>query len=1191
MKHHFSPFIILTLLIIGTNLYSQQTPRQPLRSFLSIYDSVKLSELPELKLPGECTRRLIPPVVDNSLLPWFRPVFQQESSECGQASSIGYAFTYEIDFSRNLPANISTNQYTPFFAYNFINTGSGDVGVSSFETYEVLKHAGCPTVNQYGGMGYGGPTRWMHGYQYYYNAMKNRISGVYKIQVNTTEGIQTLKNWLYDHGNGSSSGGVATFYATGLSINFFPTDVPEAGKNVITWWGNSANHSMTIVGYNDSIRWDYNGDGLYTNNIDLNSDGLIDPRDWEIGGFKLANSYGNDWADQGFSYLMTKSLADNYGYGGIWSNTVIVISVRENYEPQLTAKVNLSYGCRNKLRIMAGVSSNTSSTEPDFILHFPVFDFQGGCKPMQGQDTSETIEIGLDLNPLLNYTEPGQPAKYFLLIQENDPDSTNEGTINSFSIIDYTNGINELNSNINALPISNNNLTLVSINTSVNYNEVEISTDSIPEITLYTDFSYPLQSVGGTPPYRWHIADNYTRIDSTSLMEMADSIKLELSSAYNGRKRVELPFSFPFYGEDYHEVYATVDGYLIFEDSEIPWPYFIEGRTYFIETPMIAAASCSPFIVFNSSQGVWYEEADDHVTFRWYVQVYGVSNSYFNATVKLYQDGKIEINYGDFNLPSWVKRFAGISKGDGENYELVSNDADFSPIPDQLISFIPETEHQGVEITDNGILTGNCDHPLTNSPITICSSDQNNIRDYNSFFLTVTGLQMDFEVVSGDDHQIDFGEEVFMTLNLTNRNDYALSATSLSLSTVDTNFIIIDDTAHINGLQPGETIQITDAFLILTSNHIRNQHPGEFIIHATAQEGNWERTITVTGNSPVLSMRGHVFYDGNNGSPEAGENIELHTTIINKGGSTLLEATAMLESSDPYLTVLSTIFTIGTIASEDTASLVFEIALAPDVTIGHLINLILNITGNNDYSSQINIPVHAGIALENFESTDLSILNWQTGNHPWFIEKGNAYEGNYCIRSAQLGLNQYSSLKIDWNVLYNDSISFWFKTVADEANKLRFDIRNSVKANWYGTIPWSRVSYYVPAGETYFRWNFYKGNVPTYNEDCARLDYIVFPPLDGSISVEKVLVNQAKLSVYPNPSSDYLTIKYSLTDKGPVSIRIYDINGKCIFIDKEKILLPGDYMLKPNLGSLSPGMYTIQLITAQGTISRKMSKL
>ena len=66
---------------------------------------------------------------------------------------------------------------------------------------------------------------------------------------------------------------------------------------------------MTFLGWNDSIRWDYNGDGQYTNDIDINGDGDVTMKDWEIGGVILANSWGDDWADSGFCYVMYNVLA------------------------------------------------------------------------------------------------------------------------------------------------------------------------------------------------------------------------------------------------------------------------------------------------------------------------------------------------------------------------------------------------------------------------------------------------------------------------------------------------------------------------------------------------------------------------------------------------------------------------------------------------------------------------------------------------------------------------------------------------------------------------------------------------------------------------------------------------------------------------------------------------------------------
>jgi hypothetical protein len=100
-----------------------------------------------------------------------------------------------------------------------------------------------------------------------------------------------------------------------------PEGTEHEGEKVITLWGSSPNHAMTITGYNDSIRWDYNGDGQYTNNIDLNNDGVIDVKDWEIGGFKMCNTYGG--AYNGWMMYRTLALASTKVVFGITQLTFL----------------------------------------------------------------------------------------------------------------------------------------------------------------------------------------------------------------------------------------------------------------------------------------------------------------------------------------------------------------------------------------------------------------------------------------------------------------------------------------------------------------------------------------------------------------------------------------------------------------------------------------------------------------------------------------------------------------------------------------------------------------------------------------------------------------------------------------------------------------------------------------------------
>ena len=107
-----------------------------------------------------------------------------------------------------------------------------------------LSHCGTPNVVDYGGMSYGGPSRWMTDYEKYYNGMHNRIAEVYSILANTPEGLTKMKNWIHNHLGQQEIGGVASFYAQYTSPSeTLPPGTPCEGKYVITSLGGSPNHA------------------------------------------------------------------------------------------------------------------------------------------------------------------------------------------------------------------------------------------------------------------------------------------------------------------------------------------------------------------------------------------------------------------------------------------------------------------------------------------------------------------------------------------------------------------------------------------------------------------------------------------------------------------------------------------------------------------------------------------------------------------------------------------------------------------------------------------------------------------------------------------------------------------------------------------------------------------------------------
>jgi len=125
-------------------------------------------------------------------LPYMRPLIGQVGLECGQASSIGVMFTYEINAARRVLGTLPQNQYATHFTYNFLNGGS-DAGINFFESMQIVKFAGNPNVVDYGGMASGGASRWMSGYDKYYNAKQGRWHLFHKNQyIRRTSNLEKL---------------------------------------------------------------------------------------------------------------------------------------------------------------------------------------------------------------------------------------------------------------------------------------------------------------------------------------------------------------------------------------------------------------------------------------------------------------------------------------------------------------------------------------------------------------------------------------------------------------------------------------------------------------------------------------------------------------------------------------------------------------------------------------------------------------------------------------------------------------------------------------------------------------------------------------------------------------------------------------------------------------------------------------
>lgn len=1067
-----------------------------------------LESLPVAKLTDNSRNKELPVVVDNSQLPYFRSIFNQSDLECGQASAVGYTFTYEIDRLRNLPADNNDNLYPTHWVFNWSNNGNG-TACPFFDSWNIVKHAGTPNVTDYGGsLNYGGVTRWMSGYDKYYNAMKNRLWDFYSIPLKDVEGLNTLRHWINDHLDGSETGGTANFYAAYASVNnTLPAGTPEAGKYVLTELSSYANHALCVVGYHDSIRFDYNNDGQYTNDIDINNDGIIDFRDWEIGGVKLANSYhASTWGNDGFAYLMYNALCRPLSQGGVWNQSVHIIQPKDTPDPQVTYKVTLTHDSRNKIKVMAGVSTQPNASSPEFIIDFPILNYQGGALYMQGgtSQADKTLEFGLDVSGLLGFIEPGAEVTFFLLVNEYDPGNAGTGLIDSWSVMDYTTGdLIEIPCSQTNVPLVENGLTVLSVNTSIDFDAPGVLTVELPAATINDPYQEQMLGTGGTEPYRWKITQHYEYTYSTAPFPNISGEQLYPNNATYGHAEKQIDFDFPFYGQTYNTFYPHVDGYLMFAAGEYPWTFLTDEFNLFQNLMNISPYMCKP-LGTSGGGGMWYEGDENSATFRWKAIEYGTGNE-LNFATTLYPDGKIDLFYGEINGSPWNEWQAGVSSGDAYNYELLDISSTFNVQPNTKITIEPAYSFTEMDITDDGLFYGTPTVPYEAVGIDFFIEDVNGLWGKKTLPFFTDGVNdiiiRNVTVTAGDDNVIEYGETVHVSVELQNISSEVVNASNMKLSIDDQYITLTDSTETLTSFDPGEIITFEDAFTFDVSTEVPNGYDIIFSSVIEAEAEVYESHIYLKAYAPELQFTGITFDDGNNGYLEPGETVQVYVDLKNIGGGKAYNIEASFEDADPYITINSGSFSVDVLQGYETVTAMFEIYIDENTPLLHTTTFNVDAEADFGITASNSYLVTIGFIYEDFESGNFDTYDWQFGGDaPWSIDSEDPYEGNYCMRSGTVTHYQNSQAYLTVDVIANGEISFYYR-VSSEPNYdyLRFFIDNNEVESWSGETGWGLASFDVDAGEHTFKWMYEKDQSVNNGSDCAWVDFIILPPMASEV--------------------------------------------------------------------------------------------
>lgn len=905
-------------------------------------DSAMAMKVPLLSFPETYRSRSLPYRIDNSESEYWPGIrYQYNFYSCQQHCGVGYLFGYEINRRREQPGWLWENSYPTHYTWNFMNHGERYQGVNFLQSFEIIRKQGHMTSDQYGNdtsLTYLG---WISGYDRYYRGMSNRLKGVFAIETNGAKGIQQLKNFLYDRMEGRTPGGIACFTTSSyslLNLPQLPPGTPEEGKGIVLSWAPSPTHGMVIIGYNDSIRYDINGDGQYTNHLDINGDGINDAQDWEFGAFRVANSYGNWWEDEGFVWAMYSSFAKPFPYGGIWNNRVYSVDPDTGYTPALTARVQVSHNHRNLIRIMAGVSQDTNNQFPRYVEDIPFMNFQGGAHAMQGNDTDsagKSIEFGLDLTSLMNCVDPGKPARYFIILEEQDPESKGSGTLGPVTF--FRHGASpSAAGHPEVVPIRNNDITTVSVVAAFAPHSLEITTTHLPPVSAGQVYRVKLDAQGGTPPYTWSVDDPWLTAPSDLPMPGITTPSIFTSQNYLFHHAIALPFSFPFYGRKYDTVYVNDFGFICMEPQALPEPYVTAEMSMLRSFPVIAPAFMLNYEVnlFNGN-GIWVNNKPECTEIRWKLSVAPYyASSHADFALILYPDGKFAFRYGEMKFPSFLSRvFSGVSKGDDQRFHLQFH-ADGGALSDQTIVFFPEALPEGVRITADGWLELDQPDPFKNFQVTIKAADAQRLESTRKYELT-GDMAFQLSLTETSAPKIIPGRETPLTLKIRNRGTLAEGAIQFSLNSHDSRIIITDSLETSGPVNPGEELIIEKAFKIMPAKGLPDGFPVFLLLSGQSGDSLWSLTQNFLISAPQIALLQHEIRDGHNQLAEPGEVVDLVIPVTNKGWCEASGLQLELQSHSGNLSLLSDpVSRIGHLLPSSSGLFSFRLKVAREVTPG-----------------------------------------------------------------------------------------------------------------------------------------------------------------------------------------------------------------------------------------------------------------
>jgi hypothetical protein len=501
-----------------------------------------------------------------------------------------------------------------------------------------------------------------------------------------------------------------------------------------------------------------------------------------------------------------------------------------------------------------------------------------------------------------------------------------------------------------------------------------------------------------------------------------------------------------------------------------------------------------------------------------------------------------------------------------------------------LVGLSVDGEFLASGIVENGSIILEIPQQVPGTQIKVVVTKQNYFR-YENFILVVPmegPYVMKTSYTINDQNEngtVDYNEEINIDISVKNVGLEDANNVVLNLILADEFVSITNGSYDLGSIAAGQEIEIANAFSFQTAVETPDMHSLDFVFNATNGSLSWESDLSLLAFAPNL-VHSTIFFEEIDGDGNAyldpGETATASFISSNTGHLSFPAGQSVISENSSYISINAVPQDFDALEPGESMTTQFEISAEAATPYASIVSVVNQITASPfDFENEMFFTV--GLIVEDWETETTNDFPWQfNGNLDWFITDDYTAEGDYALKSGDIGDDESSILTIDYDVLSNHQLSFYMQISSEDGHDfLNFYIDDELIQSWTGLVLYEEFTFPVSEGSHTFTWEYSKDAEGSGGLDAAWLDYIIFPPGNTITGLDENTVSkQQNLKIYPNPTNDILFVKLN-EDIEQTEYAILNVFGQLI----EQGYIQSNESL--DVSGLNSGTYFIKLINEQ----------